>query len=122
MWPTRRRDLSALRHDLPIFYNDNPGNMVGPEAENRVGAPLLSQLLDRCQLSVLFFVIIRKAIGLGKLAMTGRYEKACSQCPGRLANLPAWASKVVKLGRRMNPSIEDPEERIAAYERWVAEL
>ncbi len=61
-------------HELPILsLNDNPGNMVGPEAEKTalVRHCCRSYLIGANITVPLFFVIIRKAIGLGKLAMTG---------------------------------------------------
>ena len=61
-------------HDIPLLsLNDNPGNMVGPEAEK-------TALIRHCcrsyligaNLSVpMFLVCIRKSYGLGKLAMIG---------------------------------------------------
>jgi acetyl-CoA carboxylase carboxyltransferase component len=115
-------------HDLPILsLNDNPGNMVGPEAEK-------SALVRHCCRSYLiganidvplFFVIIRKAIGLGKLAMTGGGMRkgvfAVSWPTGEFAGMGIEGQ--VKLGRRKDlAAIEDTAERIAAYERFVAEL
>lgn len=115
-------------HDIPILsLNDNPGNMVGPEAEK-------SALVRHCCRSYLiganidvplFFVIIRKAIGLGKLAMTGGGMKkgvfAVSWPTGEFAGMGIEGQ--VKLGRRKElAAIEDTAERIATYERFVAEL
>ena len=115
-------------HDLPILsLNDNPGNMVGPEAEKTaLVRHCCRSYLIGANISVpLFFVIIRKAIGLGKLAMTGGGMKkgvfAVSWPTGEFAGMGIEGQ--VKLGRQKElASIEDPEERIAAYERWVAEL
>ncbi|MEM7251048.1 MAG: carboxyl transferase domain-containing protein [Pseudomonadota bacterium] len=115
-------------HELPILsLNDNPGNMVGPEAEKTalVRHCCRSYLIGANITVPLFFVIIRKAIGLGKLAMTGGGMKkgifAISWPTGEFAGMGIEGQ--VKLGRQKElAAIEDPEERIAAYERWVAEL
>lgn len=115
-------------HELPILsLNDNPGNMVGPEAEKTalVRHCCRSYLIGANITVPLFFVIIRKAIGLGKLAMTGGGMKkgvfAISWPTGEFAGMGIEGQ--VKLGRQKElAAIADPEERIAAYERWVAEL
>jgi acetyl/propionyl-CoA carboxylase alpha subunit/acetyl-CoA carboxylase carboxyltransferase component len=115
-------------HDLPIVsLNDNPGNMVGPEAEKTalVRHCCRSYLIGANIEVPLFFVIIRKAIGLGKLAMTGGGMKkgvfAVSWPTGEFAGMGIEGQ--VKLGRRKElAAIADQAERIAAYEGWVAEL
>jgi len=115
-------------HELPILsLNDNPGNMVGPEAEKTalVRHCCRSYLIGANITVPLFFVIIRKAIGLGKLAMTGGAMKkgifAISWPTGEFAGMGIEGQ--VKLGRQKElAAIVDPEERIAAYDRWVAEL
>jgi len=115
-------------HDLPIVsLNDNPGNMVGPEAEKTalVRHCCRSYLVGANIEVPLFFVIIRKAIGLGKLAMTGGGMKkgvfAVSWPTGEFAGMGIEGQ--VKLGRRKElAAIADQAERIAAYEKWVAEL
>jgi acetyl-CoA carboxylase carboxyltransferase component/biotin carboxyl carrier protein len=115
-------------HDLPIVsLNDNPGNMVGPEAEKTalVRHCCRSYLIGANIEVPLFFVIIRKAIGLGKLAMTGGGMKkgvfAVSWPTGEFAGMGIEGQ--VKLGRRKElAALADPAERIAAYEKWVAEL
>jgi acetyl/propionyl-CoA carboxylase alpha subunit/acetyl-CoA carboxylase carboxyltransferase component len=115
-------------HDLPIVsLNDNPGNMVGPEAEKTalVRHCCRSYLIGANIEVPLFFVIIRKAIGLGKLAMTGGGMKkgvfAVSWPTGEFAGMGIEGQ--VKLGRRKElAAIADQAERIAAYEKWVAEL
>jgi acetyl/propionyl-CoA carboxylase alpha subunit/acetyl-CoA carboxylase carboxyltransferase component len=115
-------------HELPILsLNDNPGNMVGPEAEKTalVRHCCRSYLIGANITVPLFFVIIRKAIGLGKLAMTGGGMKkgifAVSWPTGEFAGMGIEGQ--VKLGRQKElAAIADPDERIAAYERWVAEL
>jgi acetyl/propionyl-CoA carboxylase alpha subunit/acetyl-CoA carboxylase carboxyltransferase component len=115
-------------HDIPILsLNDNPGNMVGPEAEKTalVRHCCRSYLIGANIDVPLFFVIIRKAIGLGKLAMTGGGMKkgvfAISWPTGEYAGMGIEGQ--VKLGRRKElAAIADTAERIATYERFVAEL
>ena len=115
-------------HDLPILsLNDNPGNMVGPEAEKTaLVRHCCRTYLIGANIDVpLFFVIIRKAIGLGKLAMTGGGMKkgvfAVSWPTGEFAGMGIEGQ--VKLGRRKElAAIADTTERIAAYEAFVAEL
>ncbi len=115
-------------HDVPLLsLNDNPGNMVGPEAEK-------TALVRHCCRTYLiganldiptFFVMTRKSYGLGKLAMTGGSMRvgmfAVAWPTGEFGGMGLEGQ--VKLGRRRElAAIEDPAERITAYERMVAEL
>jgi acetyl/propionyl-CoA carboxylase alpha subunit len=115
-------------HDIPLLsLNDNPGNMVGPEAEK-------TALVRHCCRSYLiganleiptFFVMTRKSYGLGKLAMTGGSMRvgmfAVSWPTGEFGGMGLEGQ--VKLGRRRElAAIADQQERIAAYEKMVAEL
>ncbi|MCX7383069.1 MAG: carbamoyl-phosphate synthase large subunit [Alphaproteobacteria bacterium] len=115
-------------HDVPVLsLCDNPGNMVGPEAEK-------TALVRHCcrayvvgaNLSVpSFLVMVRKSYGLGKLAMTGGGMKvgvfAVAWPTGEFGGMGLEGQ--VKLGRRKElAAIEDPAERLATYEKWVAEL
>jgi acetyl-CoA carboxylase carboxyltransferase component len=115
-------------HDVPLLsLNDNPGNMVGPEAEK-------TALVRHCCRTYLiganltiptFFVMTRKSYGLGKLAMTGGSMRvgmfAVAWPTGEFGGMGLEGQ--VKLGRRRElAAIEDPAERLAAYERMVAEL
>ena len=115
-------------HDIPLLaLNDNPGNMVGPEAEK-------TALVRHCCRTYLiganltiptFFVMTRKSYGLGKLAMTGGSMRvgmfAVSWPTGEFGGMGLEGQ--VKLGRRKElAAIEDPQERIAAYEKMVAAL
>jgi acetyl-CoA carboxylase carboxyltransferase component len=115
-------------HDIPLLsLNDNPGNMVGPEAEK-------TALVRHCCRTYLiganltiptFFVMIRKSYGLGKLAMTGGSMRlgvfAIAWPTGEFGGMGLEGQ--VKLGRRKElAAIADPAERLAAYERMVAEL
>jgi acetyl-CoA carboxylase carboxyltransferase component len=115
-------------HDVPLLsLNDNPGNMVGPEAEK-------TALVRHCCRTYLiganlqiptFFVMTRKSYGLGKLAMTGGGMRtamfAVAWPTGEFGGMGLEGQ--VKLGRRRElAAIEDPAERLTAYERMVAEL
>ncbi len=115
-------------HDIPILsLNDNPGNMVGPEAEKTalVRHCCRTYLIGANLTVPLFFVMIRKSYGLGKLAMTGGSMRvgvfAVSWPTGEFGGMGLEGQ--VKLGRRRElAAIDDPVERKAAYERMVAEL
>ena len=115
-------------HDIPLLsLNDNPGNMVGPEAEK-------TALVRHCCRTYLiganltvptFFVMTRKSYGLGKLAMTGGSMRlgvfAVAWPTGEFGGMGLEGQ--VKLGRRKElAAIADPAERLAAYEGMVAEL
>ncbi len=115
-------------HDVPLLsLNDNPGNMVGPEAEK-------TALVRHCCRTYLiganltiptFFVMTRKSYGLGKLAMTGGSMRvgvfSIAWPTGEFGGMGLEGQ--VKLGRRRElAAIADPAERLAAYERMVAEL
>jgi acetyl/propionyl-CoA carboxylase alpha subunit len=115
-------------HDVPLLsLNDNPGNMVGPEAEK-------TALVRHCCRTYLiganltiptFFVMTRKSYGLGKLAMTGGSMRvgmfSVAWPTGEFGGMGLEGQ--VKLGRRRElAAIADPAERLAAYEKMVAEL
>ncbi|MEO9188927.1 MAG: carboxyl transferase domain-containing protein, partial [Acetobacteraceae bacterium] len=115
-------------HDIPLLsLNDNPGNMVGPEAEKTaLVRHCCRAYLVGANLSIpTFMVCIRKSYGLGKLAMTGGSMRlgvfAVAWPTGEFGGMGLEGQ--VKLGRRKElAAIEDPAERRAAYERMVAEL
>ena len=113
--------------DIPILsLIDCPGNMVGPEAEK-------AALIRHCgrmyvagaNLTVPYFVVVlRKAYGLGALAMaTGSFDEtffAVSWPTGEFAGMGLEGS--VKLGRRRElEAITDIPQRKARYEELVAE-
>ncbi|HET6182790.1 MAG TPA: carboxyl transferase domain-containing protein [Acetobacteraceae bacterium] len=115
-------------HDIPLLsLNDNPGNMVGPEAEK-------TALVRHCCRAYLvganlgipvFLVCVRKSYGLGKLAMIGGGMRlgvfSIAWPTGEFGGMGLEGQ--VKLGRRKElEAIADPAERRAAYERMVAEL
>jgi acetyl-CoA carboxylase carboxyltransferase component len=114
--------------DIPLlFLCDTPGIMVGPEAE-RTGLVRHSSrmFLTGANLSVPFFtVVLRKAYGLGALAMSGGSFK-------RSVATVAWPTGefggmglegAVKLAYRSElAQITDPAERRRKYEEKVAEM
>jgi acetyl/propionyl-CoA carboxylase alpha subunit/acetyl-CoA carboxylase carboxyltransferase component len=115
-------------HDIPLLsLNDNPGNMVGPEAEKTalIRHCCRSYLVGANLSTPVFFVCIRKSYGLGKLAMIGGGMRvgvfAIAWPTGEFGGMGLEGQ--VKLGRRKElESIADPTERRAAYEQMVAEL
>ncbi len=113
--------------DIPILsLIDCPGNMVGPEAEK-------AALIRHCgrmyvagaNLTVPYFVVVlRKAYGLGALAMaTGSFDEtsfAISWPTGEFAGMGLEGS--IKLGRRRElEAITDIPQRKARYDELVAE-
>ncbi len=115
-------------HDIPLLsLNDNPGNMVGPEAEKTaLVRHCCRAYLVGANLTVpVFMVCIRKSYGLGKLAMIGGGMRvgvfSIAWPTGEFGGMGLEGQ--VKLGRRKElEAIEDPAERRAAYERMVADL
>lgn len=111
--------------DVPILsLIDTPGNMVGPEAEK-------TALIRHCgrmyvagaNITVPFFtVVLRKAYGLGALAMaTGSFDEtffAISWPTGEFAGMGLEGS--IKLGRRAElAAITDLAKRKARYDKLV---
>jgi acetyl/propionyl-CoA carboxylase alpha subunit/acetyl-CoA carboxylase carboxyltransferase component len=114
--------------DIPLlFLCDTPGIMVGPEAEKTALVRHSSRMfVIGANLSVPFFtVVLRKAYGLGAIAMAGGSFK-------RPMATVAWPTGefggmglegAVKLAYRHElASIADPAERKRKYEQMVAEL
>ena len=112
--------------DLPILYLcDTPGIMVGPEIEHTALVRHSSRMfIVGANLTVPFFtIVIRKAYGLGAIAMSGGSYKvpyfAVSWPTGEFGGMGLEGS--VKLGYRKElAAIEDPEERLKTYEEMVA--
>ncbi|MGY0488159.1 carboxyl transferase domain-containing protein [Streptomyces sp. WG-D5] len=113
---------------LPVVsLCDTPGFMVGPDAERTATVKQFAELfIAGAQLTVpLVCVVLRKAYGLGAMAMMGGSTRA----PRGTA---AWPSGefggmglegAVRLGyRRELEAITDPAERERAFEARVAEL
>lgn len=112
--------------DIPLlFLVDTPGIMVGPEVEHTALVRHSSRMfVVGANLNVPFFtVVIRKAYGLGAIAMAGGSYKvpyfSISWPTGEFGGMGLEGS--VKLGfRKELAAIEDPDERLAEYERRVA--
>ena len=112
--------------DIPLLYLcDTPGIMVGPEVEHTALVRHSSRMfIVGANLNVPFFtIIIRKAYGLGAIAMAGGSYKVpyftVSWPTGEFGGMGLEGS--VKLGYRKElAAIEDPVERLAKYEEMVA--
>ena len=112
--------------DIPVlFLCDTPGIMVGPLVERTALVRHANRMfLVGANLDVpIFTIIIRKAYGLGAIAMGGgsfREPLATVAWPtGEFHGMGIEGS--VKLGYRKElAAIEDPAERLAAYEALVA--
>ena len=115
-------------YDIPlVFLCDTPGNMVGPIAEQT------ALVRHCCRLYVIganvtvptFTIVLRKGYGLGAQGMAGGGFHApmfaVSWPTGEFGGMGLEGA--VKLGRRDElMAIEDPEERMAAYEDMVAAM
>ena len=112
--------------DIPVlFLCDTPGIMVGPEVEKTALVRHANRMfVVGANLDVpIFTIIIRKAYGLGAIAMGGGnflqplYSVAWPT--GEFHGMGIEGS--VKLGYRKElAAIEDPEERLRSYEERVA--
>ena len=113
--------------DIPIlFLCDTPGMMVGPEVEKTALVRHSSRLfLTATNLSVpTFTIVIRKAYGLGAIAMAGGSFKnplfTVSWPTGEYGGMGLEGS--IKLGYRGElAAIDDPQERKRVYEKKVAQ-
>lgn len=114
--------------DIPIlFLCDTPGIMVGPEAEVTGLVRHSSKLfVVGANLSVPFMtVLLRKAYGLGAIAMSGASFKASDFTvawpTGELGGMGLEGA--VRLGYKKElEAVEDPTERKALYDQLVAQL
>jgi acetyl-CoA carboxylase carboxyltransferase component len=112
--------------DIPLLYLcDTPGIMVGPEIEKTALVRHSSRMfLTGANLSVPFFtIVLRKAYGLGAIAMAGGSYKTpfftVSWPTGEYGGMGLEGS--VKLGYRAElAAIEDPIQRKKTYEDMVA--
>jgi acetyl/propionyl-CoA carboxylase alpha subunit/acetyl-CoA carboxylase carboxyltransferase component len=112
--------------DIPILYLcDTPGIMVGPEIEHTALVRHSSRMfIVGANLTVPFFtIVLRKAYGLGAIAMAGGSYKVpyftVSWPTGEFGGMGLEGS--VKLGYRNElAAIEDPEERKKTYDEMVA--
>jgi acetyl-CoA carboxylase carboxyltransferase component len=114
--------------DIPIVsLCDTPGNMVGPEHEK------LALVRHCCRMFVtaasvtvpMFTVVLRKSYGLGAQGMAAGSMKtpfwAVSWPTGEFGGMGLEGA--VKLGfRKELEAIEDPEARVALYEKLVAKM
>jgi len=113
--------------DIPILHLcDTPGIMVGPEVEKTALVRHAARMfLVACNLTVPYFtLVLRKAYGLGAIAMAGGNFRApyftVSWPTGEFG--PMGLEGQVKLGYRAElAAIEDPEARRVFYEKMVQE-
>ncbi|MAI81093.1 MAG: carbamoyl-phosphate synthase large subunit [Deltaproteobacteria bacterium] len=114
--------------DLPLlFLCDTPGIMVGPESEKTALVRHAARMfVTGASLSVPFFtIVLRKGYGLGAQAMAGGSFWApfftVAWPTGEFGGMGLEGA--VKLGYRKDlEAIEDPEERLALYEKMVARM
>jgi acetyl/propionyl-CoA carboxylase alpha subunit/acetyl-CoA carboxylase carboxyltransferase component len=114
--------------DLPLlFLCDTPGIMVGPEAEKTALVRHSSRMfLAAANVTVPYLtIILRKAYGLGAIAMSGgAYDTAvlCVSWPtGEFG--PMALEGAAKLGYRNElAAISDPAERKRVFDEMVAKL
>ncbi len=115
-------------HDIPLlFLCDTPGIMVGPQAEHEATVRHAARMfVTAASIDVPFMTIVtRKGYGLGAQAMAGGSFKATSFTvawpTGEFGGMGLEGA--VKLGfRKELEAIDDPAERLAAYEERVARL
>ena len=113
-------------HGLPIVtFCDTPGFMVGPDAEKDATVTRFGRLFaDTAALRVpMGTVILRKAYGLGAMAMAGGSFRApqftIAWPTGEMG--PMGLEGAVRLGYRKElAAIEDPQRRQEEYDRLVA--
>jgi acetyl-CoA carboxylase carboxyltransferase component len=111
--------------DIPLLLLcDTPGIMVGPEVEKTGLVRHASRMfVTGASVSVPFFtIVLRKSYGLGAQAMAGGSFKApfftVSWPTGEFGGMGLEGA--VKLGYRNEiAALEDPEERMALYEKMV---
>ena len=112
--------------DVPLLYLcDTPGIMVGPEIEETALVRHSSRMfITGANLSIPFFtIVLRKAYGLGAIAMAGGSWKtpyfSVAWPTGEFGGMGLEGS--VKLGYRDElAAIEDADERRERYETMVA--
>jgi acetyl-CoA carboxylase carboxyltransferase component len=115
-------------HDIPLlFLCDTPGIMVGPQAEYEATVRHAARMfVTAASVDVpMMTIVTRKGYGLGAQAMAGGSFKATSFTvawpTGEFGGM--GLEGFVKLGYRKElEAIEDPAERLAAYEERVARL
>lgn len=114
-------------HDLPIlFLCDTPGFMVGPEAEKTALVRHLSRMVvTASSVSVPFFtIVLRKAYGLGSMAMAGGSFRApnfvVSWPTGEFGGMGLEGAVRLAFRTQLN-GIEDLEQRKLTFDSLVAE-
>ncbi len=114
--------------DIPIiFLCDTPGIMVGPEIEKTALVRHSSRMfLSAANVSVPFFTfVLRKAYGLGGIAMAGgSYDAAFFTVAWPTGEFgPMGLEGAVKLGYRNElAAIGDPAERKRRFDEMVAQM
>ena len=111
--------------DIPLLHLcDTPGIMVGPEIEKTALVRHSSRMfITGANLSIPYFtIVLRKAYGLGAIAMAGGSYKtpffSVAWPTGEFGGMGLEGS--VKLGYRAElAAIEDPDERRERYEEMV---
>jgi acetyl-CoA carboxylase carboxyltransferase component len=114
--------------DIPLlFLCDTPGIMVGPEIEKTALVRHSSRMfVTAANVTVPFFtIVLRKAYGLGAIAMAGgAYEAAVFSVAWPTGEFgPMGLEGAVKLGYRNElAAISDPAERKERYDHMVAAM
>jgi acetyl-CoA carboxylase carboxyltransferase component/biotin carboxyl carrier protein len=115
-------------HDIPLlFLCDTPGIMVGPEIEKTALVRHSSRMfVIGANLGVPFFtVVLRKAYGLGAIAMSaGSFKRSVATVAWPTGEFGGMGLEgAVKLAYRNElAKIEDPAERRRKYEEMVAQM
>jgi len=113
--------------DIPLlFLCDTPGIMVGPEAEKEATVRHSARMfVVGASVTVPFFtIILRKAYGLGAQTMgAGNHKLPLFTVAWPTAEFGGMGLEgQVKLGRRRElEAVEDPAERMALFDRMVAQ-
>ena len=106
---------------------DTPGFMVGPESESQAAVHFMSDMfVAGAEIAVpLVAIVLRKAYGLGAMAMTGGgfSEPICTAAWPKGEFGPMGLEGAVQLGfRKELDAVTDPAERDALFEKLVAEM
>jgi acetyl-CoA carboxylase carboxyltransferase component len=115
-------------HDIPLlFLCDTPGIMVGPEIEKTALVRHSSRMfVIGANLGVPFFtVVLRKAYGLGAIAMSaGSFKRSVATVAWPTGEFGGMGLEgAVKLAYRNElAKIQDPAERRRKYEEMVAQM
>jgi acetyl/propionyl-CoA carboxylase alpha subunit/acetyl-CoA carboxylase carboxyltransferase component len=115
-------------HDVPLlFLCDTPGIMVGPEIEKTALVRHSSRMfVIGANLTVPFFtVVLRKAYGLGAIAMSaGSFKRSVATVAWPTGEFGGMGLEgAVKLAYRKElADIQDPAERRRKYEEMVAHM